>query len=140
MPSYSQGNFTPKYPEKYIGSFPIKFRSSWEQQFMLVLDNHPNVLQWASESVKIPYINPLTGKQTVYVPDFLIVYIDKNSKKHSELVEIKPLKETLTENAKTKKDKLRVALNMAKWKAAYKWCGKRGLQFRVMTEEQLFRK
>lgn len=140
MPVFSKGQFTPKYPQKYIGTIPITYRSSWELQFMTVLDNHPYVLQWGSESVKIPYVNPLTGRQTVYVPDFNIVYVDKNNRKHAELVEIKPMKETVLEAAKTQKDKLKVAVNMAKWKAAYKWCAKHGMTFRVMTEEQLFRK
>ena len=140
MARFANGNFHPKNSKKYVGTQPIRYRSSWELAFMNVLDNHPNVINWASESVKIPYINPFTGKPTVYVPDFFIVYVDKIGKRHSELVEIKPVKETILEKARTKKDKLSVALNTIKWQAARKWCKKHNVAFRVMTEEQLFRK
>ena len=55
---------------------------------MKFCDEHPNVSQWASEAVKIPYRNPLTGKYTVYVPDFFIVYADKGGKQKVELIEV----------------------------------------------------
>ena len=45
---------------------------------MRLCDEHPNVAKWASESIKIPYRHPFTGKYTVYVPDFFVVYVDKN--------------------------------------------------------------
>ena len=48
------------------------------------------LLLGASEPVKITYQNPLTGKVTGYVPDFVITYIDASGKKHAELIEIKP--------------------------------------------------
>ena len=57
-------------------------------------------LKWASENVKIPYRNPLTGKITNYVPDFMIQYQDKNGKTLVELIEIKPKSQTIIENAK----------------------------------------
>lgn len=136
---YAKGEFIPKNPQKYVGKTPITYRSAWELSFMQLLDKHPNIINWASESVQIPYYNPFTKRNTVYIPDFLIVYLDKNSKMHSEIVEIKPLKETLSEMAKSKRDKFAVALNTIKWSAAQAYCKKAGITFRVMTEEQLFR-
>lgn len=136
---YSQGEFAPQNTKKYIGSYPIQYRSSWELSLMRVLDHHPNVTQWASESIKIPYEHPLTGKWTFYIPDFLIVFTDKDGRKRAEIVEIKPAKEASIERAKSKKDKLVLAVNQAKWKAAIAWCHKNGLTFRVMTEDHLFR-
>ena len=65
--NYSQGKFQVKNPEKYVGKGVPTFRSSWEHVFMSFCDNNPNILKWASESIKIPYRNPLTGKQTIYV-------------------------------------------------------------------------
>ena len=53
-----------------------------------------------SEPVKITYQNPLTGKVTGYVPDFVITYIDASGKKHAELIEIKPSSQTKLEFAK----------------------------------------
>ena len=56
----------------------------------LICDNNDAVLQWTSEGIKIPYYNPVKGKQTIYVPDFLVVYTDANKKQHTELIEVKP--------------------------------------------------
>jgi hypothetical protein len=140
MTKYSQGEFTPTNAAKYIGKFPITYRSSWELSLMRVLDMHPNVTQWASESISVPYEHPLTGKWTFYIPDFLVVFTDKHGKKRAEVLEIKPAKEAMVERAKSKKDKLVLAVNQAKWKAAIAWCHKNGLTFRVLTEDQLFRK
>jgi hypothetical protein len=106
---------------------------------MNVLDNHPNVTQWASESIEIQYKNPLTGQSSIYIPDFLVIYTDKNGKKHGEIIEIKPLKEASIEHAKSKRDRAVLAINTAKWQAAIVWAKKRGLDFRVMTENQLFK-
>jgi hypothetical protein len=80
MRNTARGKFVPKNPEKYQGMGDPTYRSSWELTFMMFCDNNPAVEHWASESVKIPYRDPLTGKNTVYVPDFLIVYLDRNQK------------------------------------------------------------
>src|SRR5690606_4247425 len=128
------GLFEPKNPEKYIGTRPIKYRSSWELVFMNLCDKHPSVQKWASESVKIPYINPFTGKATIYVPDFVINYVDRNGITHTELVEIKPMNQTLNEKARGTKNKVALAINKAKWAAASKWAKKNGMSFRVLTE------
>lgn len=138
MAKYTQGIFTPKHPEKYAGRGSIKFRSSWELAFFNFCDNHPSILQWASEAVRIPYRNPLTGKNTNYVPDIFIVYQDKDGQHHAELIEIKPLKETTMESAKNRRDQAAVAINMAKWEAARAWCSSKGIAFRIVTEHDLF--
>ena len=135
---YASDFYHPTNPDKYVGPTAPRYRSSWELTMMRLLDNHPNVSSWASEPIKIPYINPLTKKSSIYIPDFLMVYADKSGKVHQEIVEVKPAKETLLSEAKTKGDKLRYALNMAKWKAAANYCKKNGLRFRVINESQLF--
>lgn len=138
MVKYHQGMFVPKNPKKLLGnSFP-RFRSSWELKVMHLLDQHPNVLQWASESIRIFYVNPFTNKNTVYIPDFLIYYQDKNGKRRAELVEIKPAKEAMLEHAKSRRDKMYLILNSAKWKAAMIFCHKHNLTFRILTEKDLF--
>ena len=135
----ASGEFTPKKPDKYVGTYPITYRSGWELMFMNFCDNHPNIISWASESIKIPYKNPLRPNvPSIYVPDFFIMYIDKNGKQHGELIEIKPSKQTFQEMAKTKYDILSLAINMAKWDAARAYAKKNGMVFRVMTEDSLF--
>lgn len=144
-----KGTFVPKHPEKYVGANVnnIQYRSGWEQQVFMVLDTHPNVLGWSSETVSVPYQNPLTGKWSMYIPDLLVVYLDKSGRKHCEMVEIKPLKEVpgaviLTEKGRprrlSERDKLVQAINAAKWQAASVFCAKRGWLFRVATEKSLF--
>lgn len=135
---YASDIYTPTYPEKYVGPSEPRYRSSWELTFMRWLDNHPNVVSWASEPIKIPYMNPVTRKASIYIPDFLMVYVDKQGTRHQEVVEVKPAKETLLSEAKTRGDKLRHAMNMAKWQAAGAYCKKHGLKFRVINENHLF--
>lgn len=138
MPKYTQGTYQILNPDKYIGKGSPKYRSSWEHTFMRFCDNNPSVLQWASESIHINYRNPFTNKNTIYVPDFLIIYIDKNGQKHGEIIEVKPKKETSLKEAKSLRDKAAVALNQYKWAAAAKWCQAQGLRFRVINEQDIF--
>lgn len=95
MGRYAQGFFTPKNPQKYIGTGKIRYRSGWELTFMNFADNNEKILQWASESIQIPYRNPLTGRQTIYIPDFFIVYQNAKGQQIAELIEIKPKKQTM---------------------------------------------
>lgn len=139
MRNTARGKYKVKNPEKYVGIGDPTYRSSWEMTFMMFCDNNPAVQQWASESVKIPYRDPLTGKNTVYVPDFLVVYVDKNLKKHAELIEIKPKNQAMIEAVgKNKMNQAQYVKNMAKWQAAQSWCKRFGLKFRVVSEEDIF--
>jgi hypothetical protein len=135
---FAQGKFNPLNPEKYAGKKTPTYRSGWELTFMQFCDNHPSVVQWASEAITIPYKNPLTGKNTIYVPDFFIVYADKRGKRRAELIEVKPMKQTTMENAKSQRDKAAVAVNYAKWEAANAWCKRQGIIFRVITENDIY--
>lgn len=105
---------------------------------MNFLDSHPSVIQWASESIRIPYTNPLTGKPSQYVPDFMVLYQDKNGKRRAEVVEVKPSKEAIAENARSKRDKASLILNTAKWAAAMAFCKKNGMTFRILTESDIY--
>ena len=125
-------------PAKYVGNKTPTYRSSWEYVFMQFCDNNPSILNWASEAVHINYRNPLTGKNTIYVPDFLITYNDATGGQHAEVVEVKPRKETTLEGAKNIRDQAAAILNMAKWEAARQWCKAHGLTFRVVTEDMIF--
>ena len=138
MSKYSQGKYQIMNPAKYIGKGIPTYRSSWEFAFMRFCDNNPSVVQWASEAIHVNYRNPFTGKNTIYVPDFLIIYIDKDGKRHGEVIEVKPSKESTMEAAKSQRDKAMVALNMYKWEAAKKFCAGQGLKFRVVNEADIF--
>jgi hypothetical protein len=139
MPKFQRGQFVPQQPDKYIGKRAPQYRSGWELAVMRMCDNHPAILGWGSETHRIPYKNPLTGKQTTYVPDLLIVYKDKNGKNHAEMVEIKPASQTIAE-ARTQAQKAAAVVNQAKWAACHAWCKSQGMGFRVITEHQIFNK
>jgi hypothetical protein len=139
MGNWAQGIFVPKNPQKYVGKHKPRYRSGWEMTFMTFCDNNKNVLYWASESMAIPYRNPLTGKPSNYIPDFFVVYENKRGQRVAEVVEIKPKKQSLIESRKASaKDRAVVAVNHAKWAAAKAYCEQQGLAFRVITEDDLF--
>jgi hypothetical protein len=138
--NFAQGIYKPKNPQKYVGIGSIKYRSSWELTVCQFFDDNPNILEWASEPLRIPYFNPMKNKKTTYVPDFLVVYRDKNGDKRIELVEVKPKSQSLLVEGMKPKDKAVVLVNHAKWEQAIKWCDKRGITFRVMTEQQIYKR
>lgn len=139
MAKFSQGKFNLKNPEKYIGVGTPRYRSSWEFSVMTMCDTNPAIQKWASESIKIPYRDPLTGKQTIYVPDFFVNYVDKNSKQHAELWEIKPASQAFIENVgRSKTNQMQFVKNQAKWEAARAWCRQHGVAFRIISENDIF--
>jgi len=139
MANFAQGKYQVKNKHKYVGKGVPKYRSGWELTFMMFCDNNDSILQWASESVQIPYKNPFTGKQTVYIPDFFVLYQDRNGSQKAEIVEIKPKKQSLIESrTASAKDRATVAINHAKWQAANVYCKSQGITFRVITEDDLF--
>ena len=139
MARFAQGKYTLKNPQKYVGRKTPTYRSSWEFAFMRFCDEHPNVAQWASEAVRIPYRNPLTGKATIYVPDFFIAYADRNGKNRVEVIEVKPQNQTVKEKlGRSRHNQAHWVLNQAKWEAATAWCKQQGIYFRVVNETDIF--
>ena len=139
MSRFAQGLYKLTNPAKYVGKGQPRYRSGWEMAFMRFCDTNDHIIQWASESIHIPYRNPLTGKQTIYVPDFLVMYRSKGNKVIAELIEIKPKKQSVLESKASARDRAVVAVNYAKWAAAQAWCKRAGLTFRVITEDDIFR-
>lgn len=139
MAKFARGKFTMKHPEKYVGTKTPTYRSSWEWSFMNFCDNNPHIMKWASEAIQIPYKDPLTGRQTVYVPDFFIQYLDKKGRMLVELIEIKPASQTILERVgKNKYNQQQFVKNQAKWAAATLWCRQQGIKFRILNENDIF--
>jgi hypothetical protein len=138
MGRWAQGIYEVANPLKYIGKGKPKYRSGWELMFFRMCDNNPAIMKWASESIRIPYRNPLTGKQSIYVPDVFMMYQDKNGKQYAEVVEIKPSAQTSITEARSQRDKLSAIVNNAKWASANAWCKANGLKFRIVTENEMF--
>lgn len=139
MTKFAQGTYKVINPEKYVGLKAPRYRSSWEWHAMKFFDTNPHVHQWASESIQIPYRNPITGKQTIYVPDFLVTYMHPKTKTLvGEIIEIKPRGQSVIEGKMSENARKVVAVNYAKWDAATKWAKRNGLTFRVVTEDNIF--
>lgn len=139
MTKFAKGKFAMKNPSKYVGTKTPTYRSSWEWSFMNFCDSNPAIQKWASEAISIPYRDPLTGRNTIYVPDFFIQYLDKKNHLKVELIEIKPASQTLLEKVgKNKANQAQFIKNQAKWQAASIWCKQQGIQFRVLNENDLF--
>ena len=139
MGKYASGKYTIKNPDKYMGKRTPTYRSSWEFAFMNFCDNNKSVQKWASEAIQIPYRDPLTERQTVYVPDFFIQYVDKNNRIITELIEIKPASQTILERVgKNKYNQAQFVKNQAKWAAANHWCKQQGIKFRILNENDIF--
>lgn len=142
--NYRQGFFTPRNPDKYIGDLSnIVYRSSWELECFKFFDGNPNIIRWSSEAFPIPYIKPTTGRVHRYFPDFYVEYRTKYGDIRKEVIEVKPESQTRPSTAKRRNTRLQedvtYAINIAKWKAAVKWCNDRGIKFRILTEGNLFR-
>ena len=138
MSRWAQGNYVIVNREKYAGNGTPRYRSGWELSFMKFCDTNDHVLQWASESIAIPYRHPITGKMTQYIPDFLITYRNRDNTVRAELIEIKPKSQSVIESKMNSRDRAVVAINYSKWDAATKWARKNGLSFRVITENDMF--
>jgi len=143
-PKWRQGYFTPSNPSKCVGNSNPYLKSSWEFTFAQFCDTNPSVKSWAYEPVKIPYSHPIkrtvNGKPqgSVYMPDFLIEYVDVHGKSTVELVEIKPASQVAQTSKTSKADRLHIILNHAKWKAAEKWCRHKQIRFRILTREEIY--
>lgn len=137
---YAHGTFIPKNPSKYVGKTLPEYRSNWENTVMKKFDDHPDVKLWGSECYEIPYKDPTTLKWRRYIPDFFAVYIDKDGVEHKDLIEVKPKCQTYENFAKSKRDKEAYKLNQAKWEAAKEWCILNNVGFRILTEEDIYRK
>jgi hypothetical protein len=144
MASSYKGMFKPKNPQKYLGdSNNIIYRSLWEFKFMRYLDDHPDVISWASEELSIPYISPVDKRMHRYFPDFIVKKKNKDNTLDVLMVEIKPSKQTREPILKGKKNKqfvseaITYSINEAKWKAAHQFCLDRKWKFLILTEKEL---
>lgn len=146
---YRQGYFIPKNPDKYTGdSTQIIYRSSWEFKFMELCDNTDKILKWGSESVSIPYFNPILKKECTYWIDCYMATRNQDDSVTKWLIEIKPNKYLTPPEAPTRlteKQTLNYArhaklyiINTAKFKAAQAYAQSNNMKFGIITENFLF--
>lgn len=150
-----KGMFKPNVPKKYVGNVNnIVYRSGYELTFMMWCDRNPNVLEWASEEVVIPYHNMLDeeiaikrGRNIIhrYFVDFYIKVKNADGTTDKYLIEVKPYHQTIPPKPNPKQSAKTILherntwiTNMSKWTAAREWCAKRGLKFKLITEVELY--
>jgi hypothetical protein len=164
--NWYQGTFVPKHPEKCLNfngklypdkTLPITYRSSWEQIMCNFCDLEVNVLAWGSEVVEISYYSEIDQKTHRYVLDFLIILRNKKGELKKYAVEVKPGNQSAwlddkgnviyppAPKKKTQKAMARwqercqvIRRNSEKWEAAKDWARKRGFEFVVKTENEIF--
>ena len=139
MTNTYKGKYQVKNPEKYKGNpNNVIFRSSWELKFFNYCDKNPDILEWSSEEIVIPYKSPIDGRWHRYFPDVWM-----RTANDTFLIEIKPLKETQEPKKRsrvTKKYLYEVrtwGINSAKWKAAQEFCADRKWKFQIITEKEM---
>jgi len=155
-----KGVYKPKNTTKYKGDpTNIVYRSSWELKFMRWCDETSSVIEWSSETIVVPYrskVDELIEKKKKlnykimhrYFVDFYVKLKTKDGTIKRWLVEVKPYSQTI-EPVKPDKAKnsrsytnalLRWWINDAKWKAAREYAADRNMEFRLITEKELYGK
>lgn len=146
-----KGRFRPKNPGKYKGDpTKIVYRSLWEFKFFRYLDDHPDVLWWASEEYVVPYVSPIDGKRHRYFPDVVLRKKTPEGTTETLMIEIKPKSQTKPPDVRKKNatptgrisrryinEVKTYGVNESKWKAAQEYCADRGWKFMIFTEDHL---
>lgn len=139
-----KGKFSPRNPQKYKGNpTEIIYRSGLELSVMKWLDTHPQVIEWSSEEIIVPYRCRTDNRIHRYFPDMVVTFV-REGKKKTHMIEIKPYKQTC-EPKKTPGKKQQVfitevmtyAKNYSKWEAAREYCANRGWEFTILTEREI---
>lgn len=134
------GKYKVKNTKKYKGDFlNVVYRSNWEKQVFIWCDKTPEIIEWSSEEVVIPYFYDVDKKYHRYFMDLKI----KTKDGKVRLIEIKPKKQTAPparKNTRTKQymsEALTYVKNQNKWNAAEKFAKDNGWTFEIWTEDTL---
>lgn len=150
--SYNQGIYEIKNKDKYIGTKNPRYLSSYELEFFRWADNNAGVLKWGAEVVVVPYMNPSkvdqygNMKKSRYIVDIYVKYKTKTGEIKEELIEIKPYQQLSKPKRGKKKqhwydqEVLTYQQNCAKWEAAKKYAESKGMKFKILTEQNIFKR
>lgn len=147
MKKYISGKYQPEFPRKYIGDINnIVYRSSWELVFLRWCDSDTLVIKYSSEELVIPYKSPIDNQYHRYFVDFVVwIECKKTGKLLEKWIEIKPHNQTKEPKQRKNESKVSYAervrtyiTNISKWEHAKAEAKKRGAEFLVLTEKQIF--
>jgi hypothetical protein len=143
-----QGYYDVVNKEKYLGTTPPSFRSSWEKKMCNFFDLGENTIRWGFECITIPYMFDLDGRVHKYITDFYAEIKDNNGDIKRYIFEIKPLKQCSKpippkiNNQKAMKrfmyESKQYVMNQNKWKAVTAYCKNKNIEFKVLTEKEIF--
>ena len=136
-----KGFYKVRNESKYLGDDKnVVYRSGWEHSVMRWLDDSPQVKEWSSEEVVIPYLCQTDKRMHRYFIDFYVKFTDGRV----VLIEVKPNKETQPPKAGRGSSRQRVLnegmtyiKNQSKWSAARDYASDRGWHFEIWTENEL---
>jgi len=115
----------------FRGETAIEFESTLERDFLLRQEFSLSVLGVVPQPCRIPYRDPITGRNQTYTPDFLVYY--RLGSRHYEdypkpvLVEVKPEAEWRAHWRRW----------LPKWKAAYRYAKNQGWTFHIHDESRI---
>jgi hypothetical protein len=145
------GIYTLSHPNKYNGKITnggVSFRSSWEERLYYYMDNNKNVIEWSAETLIVPYIFSIDGKVHRYYPDIVCKVASKDGSQKKYMIEVKPEKQTieptkplnrgLERKRRYESDMFVYVKNQDKWKAATDYCRKNRMEFKILTENDIF--
>ena len=139
-----KGRYKPNNPLKYRGNVHnVIYRSLWERKFMVYCDNTESIIEWGSEEIVIPYKSPGDGRIHRYFPDFYCKVRQHNGTIKRLVIEVKPKKQTKPPKEPQRKTKRYLnevktwGVNSSKWKYATEWCKDNGMEFQILTEDDL---
>ena len=139
-----KGQYKPDNPSKYRGNVHnVIYRSLWERKFMVYCDRTISVIEWGSEEIVVPYKSPWDGRIHRYYPDFYCKIKQQNGIIKKLVIEVKPKKQTKPPKEPKRKTKRYInevkawGVNSAKWKYATEWCDNNGMEFKILTEDDL---
>jgi hypothetical protein len=135
-----KGKYKVKNPKKYKGDVNnVVYRSGWERDVMVYLDDHTGVAEWNSEDFIIRYFYEVDKKNHNYHMDFWIKFTNGTIL----LVEVKPKRQTEPPKSKNPRSKRGLTeafayiKNRNKWDAAEKVAKDNGYGFVIWTEVEL---
>jgi len=110
---------------------------------MVYCDRTASVIEWGSEEIVVPYKSPWDGRIHRYFPDFYCKIKQHDGTIKKLVIEVKPKKQTKPPKEPQRKTKSYLneikawGVNSAKWKYATEWCNNNGMEFKILTEDDL---
>ena len=115
----------------------LTFRSKWEIDFAMYLENHKNIKNWKFD-YPFKYLDRfVTKKNTIYYVDFLVEFVNGNK----AFFEVKPVS-TLKERVNTKSSKYKkihkhnYLKNLSKFDSITGYCRKTGMKFYLVDKSK----